>query len=171
MSSENIILKLWKTPHHLPSKFANAVQKQTFMWMVTVTLSALFKKHLLVQLLRNVTMVLLKTISKKVTIIILDFLGINLVRRTLNCLIMYGNWNRKILTVLLIGILLQNHRIIFLDLESVIYTFVRSFLLQEQIRLFCLINMMSLFQNAGREINLLWCVLKINKIIYIILCI
>ena len=46
--------------------------------------------------------------------------------------------------------------IMFVDLGTVTYTFVRSSLLQEQILIFCSINwMMSLFQNAGIEINLI----------------
>ena len=42
----------------------------------------------------------------------------------------------------------------FVDLESVTYAFVRSSLLQEQILMFCSVNVMSLSQNAGIEINL-----------------
>ena len=42
----------------------------------------------------------------------------------------------------------------FVDLESVIYASVRSSLLQEQILMFCSINLMSLSQNATIEINL-----------------
>ena len=119
MSSGNIILKLWKIQHHLPPKLAIAVEKQIVLWMVTVFLNALFTRHLLVQLLINVTMVLVKILSKNVTIIILVLLEINLVKRTLNCSITYGNWKRKILITLLIGILLWNRRNMFVDLESV----------------------------------------------------
>ena len=39
--------------------------------------------------------------------------------------------------------------------RKLIYAFVRSFLLQEQILMFCSINVMSLSENAGTEINLL----------------
>ena len=94
----------------------------------------------------------------------------NLVKRTLNCPSTYENWKRKILIILLIRILLWNRRNMFVDLESVIYSFVRSSLFQEQI-LSCYINVMSLSQNAHIEINLLWSVLKIDKIIYTIQCI
>ena len=38
--------------------------------------------------------------------------------------------------------------------ESVIYAFVRSFLLQEQILMFCLINVTSFSPNADIEIDL-----------------
>ena len=56
----------------------------------------------------------------------------------------------------------------FVDLESVIYAFVRSSLLQEQILVICSINMMSLSENADIEINLLLITSKIDKIIYTI---
>ena len=56
----------------------------------------------------------------------------------------------------------------FVDLESVIY--VRNSLLQEQILMFCLINVTNLPQDADIEINLLWSALKIDKIIYTIQC-
>ena len=96
------------------------------------------------------------------------FLEINIVKRTLNCPSMYGNWKRKILIIiLLIGILLWKRRNnMFVDLESVIY--VRNSLLQEQILMFCLINVTNLPQDADIEINLLWSALKIHKIIYTI---
>ena len=51
-----------------------------------------------------------------------------------------------------IAMILHN---MFVDLESVIYAFVRSSLLQEHILMFCSINVMSLSQNAGIEIHLL----------------
>ena len=63
MSSGNIFLKLWKIQHHLPPKLATAVEKQIVLWMVTVFLNALFTKHLSVQLLINITMVLVKILS------------------------------------------------------------------------------------------------------------
>ena len=71
MSSGNIVLKLCKIQPHLPPKLAIAVEKQTDLWMVTVFLNALFTKHLLVQLLINITMVIVKILSKNVAITIL----------------------------------------------------------------------------------------------------
>ena len=70
MSSRDIILKLWKIQYHLPPKLAIAVEKQTTLLMGTVFLNALFTKHLLLQLLINITMVLKKILSKNVTITI-----------------------------------------------------------------------------------------------------
>ena len=69
--------------------------------------------------------------------------------RTLNFPSRYGNWKRKIRIILLIGILLRKLRNIFVDIETVIYVFVRSSLLQEQVLMFCSINVMTLSQNAG----------------------
>ena len=149
MSSGNIILKLWKIQHHLPPKLAIAVEKQTVLWTVTDFLTALFTKHLVVQLLINIAVVLVKILSKNVTTTINVLLEINLVESMLNCPSMYRNWKREILIILLIGILLWNGRNMFVDLESVIYVFVRSSSLQELILMFCFINVMSLFQNAG----------------------
>ena len=83
--------------------------------------------------------------------------------KTLNCPSMYGNWKRKILIILLIGILLWKRRNMFVDLESVIYAFVRSSLFQEQI-------LTNLSQNVNIEISLLWSALKIDKKIYNIRC-
>ena len=91
MSSENIILKLSKVHYHLPPKLVIVVKKQTLLWMVTVFLNDLFTKHLLVQLLINITMVFVKILSKNVTITINVLLEINLVKGTLNCLSTYGN--------------------------------------------------------------------------------
>ena len=71
-------------------------------------------------------------------------LEMNLVKRILNCTSMYGNWKREILIILLIAILLWNRRNIFLGLKSGINAFVKSFLLQEQILMFCSMNEMRL---------------------------
>ena len=76
----------------------------------------LIQKHLLIQLLINITMVLLKILLKNLTITINFLLEINLVKRTLNCFSMYGNWKRKLLIVLSIFILLWNQRYMFEDL-------------------------------------------------------
>ena len=89
--------KIMKDPAPLTSKLAVVIEKQTVLWMVTVFLSALFTKHLLIQLLINITMVLVKILSKNVTITINVLLEINLLKRTLNCLCIYGNWKMKIL--------------------------------------------------------------------------
>ena len=163
MSSGNIILKLWKTQHHVPPKRAIAVEREIALWMATIFLNALFTMHLLVQPLIKITMVLVKILSKNVAIIMIVLLEINLVKRTLNCPSKYGNWKRKILIILVIGILLWNRRNMFVALESVLYVFVSSSLFQEQILMFCSINVMSLCQNSGIEINLLWSVLKIHR--------
>ena len=74
MSSRNIIIKLRKTQHHLPPKLATAVEKQTVLWMITVFLNALFTKHLLLQLLIIIFMVLVKILSKNVTITTINVL-------------------------------------------------------------------------------------------------
>ena len=68
-------------------------------------------------------MVVVKILSKDVTIIIVVLLEINLIKRTLNYPSTYGNWKRKILIILLIETLLWNRRNMFVDLESVIYEF------------------------------------------------
>ena len=83
--------KIMKIQDNLPSKLAIAVEKQTVLWMVTVLLNALFTKHLLVQLLINITMVIVKILSENVTITITVLLEINLVKRILNCSSTYGN--------------------------------------------------------------------------------
>ena len=158
--------KIMKNAASLPPKFVFALKKQTVLWMVNVFLSALFKKHLLVQLLINITMVLVKILSKNVTITITILLEINLVKRTLNCPSIYGNWKRKIWIILLIGILLRKHRNKVVDVESVIYIFLRNSLLQEQILMFCSINVISLPQNVSIETSLLWRASKIDKIFY-----
>ena len=71
----------------------------------------------------NITMVVVKILSKDVTIITVVLLEINLIKRTLNYPSTYGNWKRKILIILLIETLLWNRRNMFVDLESVIYEF------------------------------------------------
>ena len=81
--------KIMKNPAPLPPKLAIAVEKQTLLWTVTVFLNALFTKHLLVQLLINITMALVKILSKNVTITINVLLEVNLVKRILNCPSMY----------------------------------------------------------------------------------
>ena len=61
---------------------AIAVEKQIVLWMTTVFLNALFTKHLLVQpLLINITMELVKILSKNVSITITVLLEINLVKK------------------------------------------------------------------------------------------
>ena len=145
MSSRNIIIKLRKTQHHLPPKLATAVEKQTVLWMINVFLNALFTKHLLLQLLIIIFMVLVKILSKNVTITTINvLLEKNLLKRTLNYPSMYGNWKKELLIILLIGILLWNRRIMFVDYESVISALVWSCLLQEQILMFFSINLMTL---------------------------
>ena len=89
MSSENIILKLGKIQHHLLSKLKITVEKQIVLWMVTVAVSVLFTKDLLMQWQINITTVLVKTLLKNVTITIHVLLEISLVKITLNCLSMY----------------------------------------------------------------------------------
>ena len=72
-------------------KLAIVVEKYIVLWMATVFLNILFTKHLLVQLLINITMVVVKILSKDVTIIIVALLEINLIKRTLNYPSTYGN--------------------------------------------------------------------------------
>ena len=72
-------------------KLAIVVEKHIVLWMATVFLNILFTKHLLVQLLINITMVVVKILSKDVTIIIVALLEINLIKRTLNYPSTYGN--------------------------------------------------------------------------------
>ena len=171
MSSANIILKLWKILHHLPSKPTITVEKQTVLWMETVSLSVLCTKDLLIQWLINITTVFVKALLKNVTLTMHVILEISLVKRILNRLSMCENWKRKILIILLTEILLWNRRNMFVDYENVIFAIVGSSLFQEYIKLLCSMNMMSLFENVGIEISLLWSVLKIDKIIYIIFCV
>ena len=84
-----------KIQHHQPSKLAIAIEKQTVLWMVTVFLNALFTKHLLIQLLINMIIVLLKILPKNATITINVLLEINLVTGTLKCPRVHGNWKRE----------------------------------------------------------------------------
>ena len=170
MSSGNIILKLWKIKHHLPPKLICCQKTDCPMDGNCHSLNALFKKHLLVQLLINITMVLVKIFSKNVTITRNIYLQINLVKRTLNCPSMYGIWKRKIRIILLIRILLRKRRNMFVNFESLIYVFVRNSLLQEQILMFCSINVMSLSQNASIETSLVWSASNVEKIIYTLRC-
>ena len=139
-------------------------KKQTVLWKVTVFLNALFTKHLLVQLLLYIAIVLVKILSKDFT-------------KTINILLEKNTELSKYVLklkerdiILLIGILLWNRKNMFVDLESVICAFVRSSSFQEQILMFCSINVMSLSQNPGLERTLLWSVLKIDRITYTIQC-
>ena len=79
-----------KNPAPSTTKTCNCRRKRAVLWMVTVFLNALFTKHLLVQLLINITMVLVRILSKNVTITINVLLEINLVKRTLNCHVYMG---------------------------------------------------------------------------------
>ena len=67
-----------------------------FLGILWIFFGYLFTKHLLVQLLINVTIVLVKIFSNNVTITIIVFLEINLVEKTLDCPNMYGNCKRDI---------------------------------------------------------------------------
>ena len=71
-----------KDPAPSTIKICNFCQKQTVQWMVTVFLSAFFKKHLLIQLLINITFaeVLLKNVMTIIRVL-----------SALNCQSMYGN--------------------------------------------------------------------------------
>ena len=60
--------KIMKNP--APSTTKTCSCRQTILWMVTVVVNALFTKHLLLQLLVNIIMVLVKILSKNVTITI-----------------------------------------------------------------------------------------------------
>ena len=135
-------------------------------------ISECLAEHLLIQLLINITVIFVKKPLKNLTISIYVILETNLVKKTLNFLNIYGNWKRKLLINLLIMILLWNYRSMFVIPEGGIYAFVRRFLFTEhmQFQLSHSVNVITLFQNAGIEINLVWSVLKIDKIIFIILC-
>ena len=61
----------------------------------------------------------------------------NLLKRILDCPSTYENWKSEIISFWLIKILLWDCRNMFVDLESVIYAFVRRPLLQEHILMFC----------------------------------
>ena len=106
MSFGSIILRLSKIQHHLPPKLAIPTEEQTVLWMVTVFLDTLFTKYLFVQLLINIIMVLVKILSKNVTITINVLLEINLVKGIPNYTRMDGSGKREIIIALLIGILL-----------------------------------------------------------------
>lgn len=94
-------------------------------------------------------MVLVKTLSIiiHVTITIHVLLKMNLVKKALNCLSIYGT-ERESFIFSLIGIFLCNHRNMFLDHESVIFLFVSAAHLDPNV---CSINLMSLFQNVGKK--------------------
>ena len=76
--------KIMKDPALSTIKTCKCCQKQNALWMETVFLNALFTKHLLIQLPINITMALVKTLSKNVTITIHVLLEMNLMKRTLN---------------------------------------------------------------------------------------
>ena len=136
-------------------KTCNCCQKTDCPWMVTIFLNALLTKYLLIQLLINITLVLVKTLSKNVRISINPLLEINLVIKTLNCPSMYRNWKREILIILLIWVLLWNSRNMFGNHENVIYAIVRRSSFLGQILMFCSINVMMMFSpNVDIEIIL-----------------
>ena len=58
--------------------------------------SALFPKHLLTPLLKKLTMVLVKTFSKNITVRKNVLLEINLMKQTKDYWSIYGNWKRRI---------------------------------------------------------------------------
>ena len=121
-------------------KTCNCCQKTDCPWMV---------------ILINITLVLVKTLSKNVRISINALLEINLVIKTLNCSSMYRNWKREILIILLIWVLLWNSRNMFGNHENVIYAIVRRSSFLGQILMFCSINVMMMFsQNVDIEIIL-----------------
>ena len=145
----NVIQKynytITKSPAPSTTKTCNCRRKTDCSMDITVFLNALFTKHLLLQLLINIFMVLVKILSKNVTITTINvLLEKNVLKRTLNYPSMYGNWKKEMLIILLIGILLWNRRIMFVDHESVIYALVWRCLLQEQILMFFSINLMTL---------------------------
>ena len=117
--------------------------------------NALLPKYLLIQLLMNIALVHVKTLSKNVRIPINVLLEINLVIKTLNCPSMYRNRKRKILIILLIWILLWNSRNMFGIHENVTYAIVKRSPFLGQILMFCSINVMMMFsQNVDIEIIL-----------------
>lgn len=84
--------KIMKLPALSTIKTCNCCQKTN----CPMDSSALFPKHLLTPLLKNITMVLLKTLSKNITIRKNVLLEIHLVKRTKDYLSMYGNRKRRI---------------------------------------------------------------------------
>ena len=74
MSSMNNVIqkhnsKIMKDPASSTIKNEKSiVKKQSVLWMVSVFLSALFTKHLLIQLIVNIAMLLVKILSRNVSI-------------------------------------------------------------------------------------------------------
>ena len=99
-------LKLMKNPAPSTTKTCNCSRKTERPMDGNCLSECHIAKHLLSQLLINITMVLVKILSKNVAITINVLSEINLVKRTLNCPSTYGNRKKKILIILLIGILL-----------------------------------------------------------------
>ena len=118
--------KIMKYPAESTIKTCNYRRKTRMVTKDGNCLSEWLTKHLLIQLLINITMILGKTVSKKVSITIHVLVEINLVKKTLNFLSMYGNWKRNILIISLIGMMPWNHRNMFVDCKSMIYAFVGS---------------------------------------------
>ena len=83
--------KIMKNPAPSTTKTCNCRRKIDCPMDGNCLSEALFTKHLLLQLLINITMVLVKILSKNVTITINLLLEMNLVKRKLNCPSTYGN--------------------------------------------------------------------------------
>ena len=83
--------KTMKNPAPSTTKTCNCRQKTDCPMDGNCLCECLILKYLLVQLLINITMVLVKILSKNVTTTIIVLLEINLVKRTLNCPSTYGN--------------------------------------------------------------------------------
>ena len=111
--------KIMKNPAPSTTKTCNYRQKQTILWMVTAFLNTLLTKDLL-QLPININMVLVKTLSKNVTITMNVLSEINLVKSILNFPSMYRNGKTETFIILLIWLLLWNLWNMFVDLESII---------------------------------------------------
>ena len=144
--SSGSILRLWKIQNHLPPKRAIANEKQTVLWMVTVFLNTLFTKHLLAQLLIYIAMILMKILSKNITITINALSEVNFVERILNYSSIYRNWKRERYQLFYwLGYCYEIAEM-FVDLENVVDAFERRPLLQVQILIFFSINVMRLLR-------------------------
>ena len=62
-----------KMHHHLPLNLVTTVRNPTVLWMVTIFVSKLFTKYLLIQLPTNIIMALLKILFKNVIKTIIMF--------------------------------------------------------------------------------------------------
>ena len=84
LPSENIILNLWRIQHHLPTKIAIVIKKQTVIDASYFSDCIIYKAS--IQLLINNSMVLVEAVLQNVITNIYVLLEIRLMKRTLSCL-------------------------------------------------------------------------------------